>query len=351
MREVFVLALMGAVLFSLTILHFRAYRSTVDAFGDSGAYTSVANAIRGWDFKAIHEKQFWGYSYAVAGFSMLTRIPVDDSLLVVSFLSYLLSTWLVFRLWGGWVAALFAILNFDWLQRSFLGGSEPLFVLLLFASFWAARRGRWILASCLGACATVTRPVGIIVLVAIGLLLITRKQYLDLLRCTAVAAALGILYILPFWIYFGDPLYQVHRYQTADWHSGPVVTWPFYAIGQSLLHNQQPWTNTLLTLLWIGLAVAGAIAIYKNRLDLVRRAPVEAYFAMGYLAFLFCYNSPQWARAEFARFAIPILPLIYLALLRWIPQDRRLLWFLGVVSPVLAAGSAIGIRNVIAALR
>ncbi len=350
MREVLALALVGAALFAVTILHFRDYRATVENFGDSGAYVSVANAIRHWDFKAIHEKQFWGYSYAVAALSTVTRIPVSDSLLLVSILSSLTSTWIVLRLWDGWAAALFAILNFDWLQRSYLGGSEPLFALFLFASFWAARRERWILASCLAACATVTRPVGIFALAAIGLFLITKKRYREVLSCAAAAVALGILYILPFWIYFGDPLYQVHRYQTADWRSGPAITWPFYAIAQSVIHNQQPWTNMLLTLAWIGLVAAGVAAVYKNRADLARRAPVELYFVFGYGAFLFCYNSPQWARSEFPRFAIPILPLVYVALKKWVGRDRRIIWALGVIFPVVAACSALGIRNVVAAL-
>ena len=63
-----------------------------------------------------------------------------------------------FRLWGGWVAGFFAILNFDWMQRSYLGGSEPLFVALLFASFLAIRKERWWLACVLASLSTVVRP-------------------------------------------------------------------------------------------------------------------------------------------------------------------------------------------------
>jgi len=37
------------------------------------------------------------------------------------------------NLWGARIAAFLAILNFDWLQVSLLGGAEPLFVLLLFS--------------------------------------------------------------------------------------------------------------------------------------------------------------------------------------------------------------------------
>ena len=343
---------LGGVLFLATLLHFRDYRSAVTSFGDSGAYLSIAESIRQWDFHGLQEKQFWGYPYAVAALSFATRIRLGWSLLVaINISSSIVSTWLVFRLWGGWAAALFAILNFDWLQRSYLGGSEPLFVLLLFGSFWASRRERWALAALLAACATITRPVGLFALIAIGVFLITQKRYGKLLQCGAIGATLGALYLVPFWLYFGDPLYEFHRYQTSDWHSKAAISLPFFAIGQSIVHNQQPWTNLALTVAWIALVAVGSLAIYKHRAELLRRAPVELYFVVGYIAFLFCYNSPQWARAEFARFAIPILPLTYTSLKKWVPQDRRIVWTLAVISPVLAACSAIGIRNVALALR
>jgi len=78
-----------------------------------------------------------------------------------------------------------------------------------------------------------------------------------------------------------------------------------------------------------------------------RSHPVETVFAASYLIFLYTYNSAYWARSNFPRFAIPVLPFVLLALARWIPKDRRLLFGLGLISPVLAAASAIGVKNVV----
>lgn len=89
-----------------------------------------------------------------------------------------------------------------------------MFVLLLFGSFWFGRKEpqeRWILAAVLAALATVTRAVGIFALVALGLNLLLRKEYRKLTVCIALAALIGFLYLLPFWIAFHDPLYQFHR--------------------------------------------------------------------------------------------------------------------------------------------
>ena len=80
--------------------------------------------------------------------------------------------------------------------------------------------------------------------------------------------------------------------------------------------------------------------------EYAKQNPVESLFAALYLLAVFCYNYPVFARSNFARFAIPALPIVFIALSRWVPQDRRILWGLGVVSPVLAAASALGIRNV-----
>jgi hypothetical protein len=78
---------------------------------------------------------------------------------------------------------------------------------------------------------------------------------------------------------------------------------------------------------------------------------VEAVFLVGYLWCLFAYNYPHWARSNFARFALPILPFVFLALYRWLPKNRALLWTVGVISPLLAASSALGIVNVLHMLR
>ena len=82
-----------------------------------------------------------------------------------------------------------------------------------------------------------------------------------------------------------------------------------------------------------------------------REHAVEAIFLVGYLWCLFTYNYPAWARSNFARFAIPVLPLVFLAIHRWLPKERVVLWGLGVIAPLLAASSALGIANVAHVLR
>jgi hypothetical protein len=346
-RELILLWLLTCVVFVTVIVRFDTYSRKVDDFGDSSAYMTAASGIRRADFRDIRVKQFWGISYVMAPVSFLLGGSVRASLLLVCGISSLLSVLLARQLWGGWIAGFFAILNFDWLQRSYLGGSEPLFMALLFASFLAVRRARWILASTLAAFATVTRPVGIFALVALGLALLVKREYKTFALCTGVALIIGMLYVLPFWLYFGDPLYQVHSYKVNDWHSGLPIGLPFSAIGSSFLRGQQPFTNVLLTLGWIIFVLIGTVAMARKRFrSYIRERPSEAWFAMLYIAFILTYNSSAWARAEVVRFAIPALPFVLLSLSDWIPKSRPLLYAVAAVSAALAACSAIGIRNV-----
>jgi Gpi18-like mannosyltransferase len=348
--EVAFLWLIAAVFFLTVVTHFQRYSAEVASYGDNYAYISAAQAIQHWDLQSNHTKQGWGLPYAIA---LLSTLHLSDqvSLLFISMASSLASVLLVRNLWGGWISAFFAILNFSWIQASFLGGSEPLFVLLLLISFWFSRKERWIPASVIAALATLTRPVGIFALFALALALFLRKDYRKLFFCTAAAALIGFLYLMPFWIALHDPLYQFHRYQHEDWQSGSLVTWPFYIIAVSYLYHRGPWTNVLLTGGWIGFSF---VALCRMGAKLYRYRPVEhlneQIFAVTYLIFLFCYNSLEWARWDFPRFVIPAIPLLLLSVYSWLPKSRYVVYPLCVVSSVLAACSAIGIKNVIAIL-
>jgi hypothetical protein len=345
--EASILSLFTGILFVSTIAVFQKYSDAVTGFGDNAAYSSVASAIRAWDFRGIEVKQFWGFSYAIALVSRITSISVQNSLISVCVVSSLLSIALANKLWGGWVAALFAVLNFEWMQRSFLGGSEPLFVVLLFAFFLAARKQSWLIAGLLGSLATITRPVGLLAIAVLGFVLLKQRKYSEFSLCATVALIVGALYILPFWIFFHDPLYEFHQYKASDWSSESPIGLPFGAIIPSLFHSDSPWTNVALNCGWLGLVLIGFIVLVSRRSQpYASQQPVEFWFCVAYVAFLFTYNSPKWALAEFPRFAIPVLPMMFIALDRWFPHDRRIFWALGIVSPVLAAASALGIRNV-----
>jgi len=343
-----------AVIFVGVASAFRPYMSLAMHFGDTSAYTQIADAIASWDFSGVHVKQFWGVSYLVALVHNLTGISSTTAILMLCAVCSLLAIVLAYRLWGGWIALFALCLNFDWFQRSLLGGSEPLFVALLFASFLMIRKERWLWAALLASLATVTRPLGIFLLVGIGVVLIVRNQW----RCFALASLIGIvvgaLYMFPLKLYLHDPLATVHSYGVAQPAArASLFGIPFRAIIVGTLGSPRPWTKLARSCGWIFLVVAGNILMVATRefREYARTHPAEAIFTALYLISIYCYNIPYWALGTFPRFAIPILPFVFLALLRWLPKDRRVVWILAIVSAALAACSALGIQNVLARLR
>ncbi len=352
---VFLSAFSAAVMWATLFLLHRSFDMILD-YGDNGAYLTVADAIRRWDFHGLDIQHFMGYPYFIAALSLLFHVPPMFALWFIAAISSLISVLLVARLFGPWAAGYFALTNFAWLQLSFLGGSEPLALALGLAALVCFRRDRVFLAALLGSVAVTVRPLMVFVLVGIGLVLLVQKKIGPFFAALGTGLAIGTLYVLPLAIYFGDPLLTVHSYTTRDYGGGGVAGphghlfgWPFHGMVAGMLAYPAPWTNLLLSLFWIGLVLAGVGMMMFSRSfrEYARTHPSEAIFCGLYLLATFSYDYLIWARSNFIRFCIPALPFVFYALSRFLPKDRRILWALGVLNAVAAALSAIGVRNVI----
>jgi len=343
--------------FMAVTLSLRPYSNAILVFGDSGAYLGVAKAIASWHFAGLQVLQFWGVSYAIAAVALVTQAPLLVALVVVSAGCSAAVTLLAGRLWGWRIAALLTALNFDWMQRSLLGGSEPLFMLLLLSVFLAIRAERWWLGSLFASLATTVRPLGICALVAIGLVLLYRKQYRQFGAAFLTGLLVGALYVLPLKIYMHDSLATVHSYES----SRPLFGIPFLAILAGTIHGRPPLTSLVLNYAWIVLVIGGiaVLSLTSACREYKRNYPVEWLFGVLYTFVVCCYNYPHWALGTFARFSIPAIPL---ALVGWrgILGHRKAglatevgaklepaIWLTAAVFPASAACSAYGIRNLV----
>src|SRR5258706_4113647 len=196
LRETIAVCLASAAIFVVFVSAMTPYLALVDNFGDNSAYMSIAAAIRRWDFHGVMVKHFWGLPYFMAAVSKITGASDRSALLTVSWMSSLIAVLLGYRLWGGWIASAFAIVNFDWYHRSYLGGSEPLFVALLFGSFLAIRRERWLLAAFLGALEPSSRALGNFLVLGIGIALICRTDLKRVPFPNTISLSGGILYLI-----------------------------------------------------------------------------------------------------------------------------------------------------------
>src|SRR6266576_6356015 len=262
LREVIALWFVTCLVFVTFVAVLRNYFQLVNNSGDSSAYMAVASAIRHWNFQGLTVKHFWGLPYAIAAFSLLTGVSERTALLLICFASSLTSVALAHRLWGGWIAGYFAVVSFEWMQRSYLGGSEPLFVAFLFGSFLAIRRNHWLLAALLASLATITRPLAVHLLEGMGLTLLWRRDWRRLAGATAIGLVIGTLYVIPLARYFHDPLATVHSYEGATASAGvPLFGIPFYAIIKGTILYPAPLTNLVLSFGWIFLVLIGIVAM------------------------------------------------------------------------------------------
>jgi hypothetical protein len=304
----------------------------------------MAEAIRSHNLNVYGPTKYaWGFPLATAVVTTISRITPAASVLVVSVVSSLVATWIVFRLWGMWVAVYFTVIDFTWIEYSVFGGSEPLSIVLLFASLLAARNKSWILAACLAALSATVRPEGVLLLPVIALWAWFDKGPGTATLASSAGLAVLALYILPLATSFHDALIGYHGYQREAWGGGLPITYPYAAIVANLANGQNlgGFLSKLLKIGFVlahGLAVVG-VAFSAQVRQRVLRMPVDLSFLIVYSAFIICYNSPTWAASIFARVLLPILPFLLWTYEPWLPKSRLLIVSLGCCSVFIALHS------------
>lgn len=322
--------------FAVLVVATGNYRERISGTGDNPSYARESAAIRG--ARTIdHARHFVGLPLLAAPLAAILPIDDLDAVAVISILASAAAIALAAELWGVWAAAWFAVANLDWIQRSLLGGAEPLFTLLLFAAFLAARRERFVAAATLGSLATIVRPMGIFALLALGLTLLRRRRFRDLALSTAVGIAIGAAYLAVVQRAFGHSLGNLAWYRDMglghDRTFIPLVTlpltWSEHGLTMKVVVKALVWT--LFTLL----AVAAAVRRREIR-ALAAAHPVDWLFGALYLASFLAFPA-WWIEGEISRYLIPLFPLMLLALRPWLPEDRRAVWVVGILAVSLAA--------------
>jgi len=337
----------------LLFLICAAFVKLVSPYPFEQNYSLISAAIRHWDFRAVpsdQPREFWGVSYVSALVAALTGLRDATALIAVSFFAYLTALFLSHRLWGATLTAWFLVVNWWWLESTVDGGSEPLFMALLLGAFLTVRSERWLLAAALASGATVVRPVGIFALIAIGIVLLARRDFKRLAIATAIGVGTGVVYVFPMVLIYGSPLAGVQAYQAQDWAGSSPITFPFVAIFKGALSTSGSVRLPLRILLgiWVLVVVAGLIRMATDRKfrKYSRDHEVEGIFLLLYAAFLLCYNADVWAWQHFPRFAIPLLPFLLLAFRDRLPASPPLLCGIALVSVICVILPKAGIHRV-----
>jgi hypothetical protein len=322
-----------------------ALTQTLLSHGDNESYVAMTAAVRALDLDAVGPTKFaWGLPLSAALIATALRISNVAAVATVSIVSALVATYLVFRLWGPWVAAYFTVADFRWIELSAFGGSEPLSLALLFGALLAARSSRWPMAAILAALSACVRPAGILLLPLIGIWALRERGLRIAIITVLCSGVILALYFLPLAIAFHDPLVGYHGYQQADWNGGAPITFPLGAVFANL-RNGEFFSNLpakLLEAAYVSLHVAALILIACS-LKLRQRASrnsLELAFAVVYSAFILCYNSPHWAGSIYARMLLPVFPIFLWVFELSLPKSWPSIVALGLLSAVMAMHSA-----------
>lgn len=345
-RIVVALVAVACLLFLLVIALFSDYWKLTSHASDNDNYLAAIRAIRTWHFAGTPVNQFWGVSYASVPVSVLTPLNDKGALLVVSMASAGVAIWLIIRLWGTWPAAAFVATGWEWWQRSLLGGSEPLFLALLFGAFLAARKKWWIVAFLLAALSAVVRLPGTFGVAAVAAGAATEKRWRDIGIGTLISLCVGTAYCIPFQLALGDPLANIHWYTSSAVGSGP--SWPILPIVREAL-RPAPMTNRVKVFVWAaGLVVATAVALAQPQFRrYLKERVTEGVFLSIYALFLLTYRGPG-AWTAIPRFSLPLVPAVaYGVRFRLHKRSTAVLFAVAAAVTVLSALSAIGIRNVV----
>jgi len=331
------------------------YLESVSRNADNSAYALIAGAIRSGHFEEIETViRFWGLPYAVALTSLILHVGAYPAIALISVVSILASAGLAAVLWSRRVAAYFVVTNYTFLQFGVFGGAESLFLALLLFSLWVARRGHWGWAAIVAAAATTVRPLGCLALLAYGVTLLHQRRYKSALAATLGGSAVLILYCVPLYIHFGDPLANFHGYQATNWNHGWPITFPFGGIianfrtranihGPIMLGAKVAYVAAHVTLL------AGALGSRERRTRLFLR-PQEGMFVCLYSAFMFLYNAPEWALSIYPRLLLAVFPMLLDVYRVRLPRSRVLVAALAFLAVFFTCGTSFGLGPLLAIL-
>lgn len=322
------------------------YRRIVADANDNPTYLLLSAAIRDWDFTRIWAvKQFWGFPYAVAAVSRLTGLDLDICIVLISVFSLLVALWLAAELWGSGVALFWMVSNYAITLLAAFGGPEPLFFALIFGAFACVKRNSWLLAMFLAACASTVRPVGIFAVAAIQAVLLLDRKWRGFSLGSAIALAVACAYLAGLRLAHVDLFANVAGYQRGDWPGG-LASIPLLAIARNLVnggHMGHPVIEAVKILFVAGHIVLLGACVRRLRKDPAPLRRADVLFATIYSCFCLMYNAPAGALSAYPRLVSPAFPaLLFLAAGGDLKISRPALAAIGIVSVVLAAGSAVG---------
>lgn len=334
----------------------KHYWTVLEQFGDNGPYSTISTAFYNADLSYMKGfyKHFWGLPFLMTLVRWPTGMNENFVIVLLSLLFSSLSLYYVSKLYSISTAFIFAFFSIDWIQRSFLGGAEPLFIALTFSSLYLYSQNNnstsdTLKYSSLAALSCLVRPVGIFLLISIGLDQIHRREFKKLSISVCSSLIIGGIYLAIVYQLTGSAFAHFQTYHETDWNSSSPLALPFVNLFKSFMALNFPLLNTVKVSLWVILSSLTAIMMIFNAgfKAYFQNHKVQLYYFLLHFLFVVSYNSTEWAWSQLPRFIVPILPIIACLISRYLRFEKYLLPALYLLGTTLASLSAISIYEVI----
>ncbi len=327
------------------LLRAGGYWERVQGWLDNQGYVDLASVIRLGGTPL--DQHFWGLPALIALIESIFPISGFPTLVVISVITSLGASLLMYRLYGAAVAVMFVILCPQWVRLSTMGGSEPIFLCLLLGAWLLYRHDRALVAVILASLATTIRPIGAIAVCAFAVAMAMRRDWRRLAVSLCAAAAIGALYLALMRVATGDPLISAKMYSSHIWKSNGPFSFPFARLVISSVHRLQnePWSQMVQPVVCMVLLGFGVFALVKHARESLKEYPAELFFVVAYLIFVAFYNDHDLA-GFLPRLAIPVYPFLIFCWRTRLPKNRFVYWPLVVISALIAAADLVGFRTV-----
>jgi hypothetical protein len=180
--------------------------------------------------------------------------------------------------------------------------NEGIVVTLMAIALWALVRRRWLLAGVLGAVATATSPVGLI-LVAVSawsaLRAVVRDHAWRALVAPVIAPAGFVAWTAYLWVHTGTPrAWQLT--ERGGWNSYPSFAYPVHVILKFVTNPISPTMTGQMLVLCTVVAVIGLVVVFREKM------PSELVVYATVAVVLFAISAPVGLRPRFLMLVFPI---------------------------------------------
>jgi hypothetical protein len=231
------------------------------------------------------------YPFLIRAFSFM---GYDRSMIFVTILASTLATIVFYQLLKEfkysinpfWAALVFIFFPSRWLLYHSIGGTEPLFILLILASVYCYKKDRYFWAFTLAGLASVTKIFGILMFGSYLLLLIYEKKYRYLPYLAIIPAFLAANFLIYQFTYSDFFAYF-------KWNGSFMKAVPFMNFFDPASHGNT--NNAELFMGFYVLYILGALRLWKR--------PELLSFSIVYLAFMAFVEHP-----DVSRYLLPAAP-------------------------------------------